>query len=123
MAFGAEARQQMIFGPAAGGAERLGQVLRQARREVAVVRRVEPQRRDARRAAETTRSRDQTLRRAVVVRLVVGTPAAPAREIDDRLDAARSLAGVSDGAPSACGLSRDDDAGAPDEFLRRHVGD
>ena len=108
----------MILGPAAGRGESLMPALRQGRAEEGVVLDIEPQHRHPRGPAEIRGRFDQSVWRAVVVRLAVDATYCKG---DDRPDLRRVHARQRDGSPAAGGLS-DDEVGRT-RFLGDHVVD
>ena len=105
----------------AAAAERVGQLPRQRRREIAVVGRHQPCHRHARAFAELGRGRNQRVRRADLIGEIVGVAAAPGREGNDGGDALRVLAGQRQRAPGAGRVPDNDRAVLPDEGLPAQI--
>lgn len=93
MAFRPEFAQQMELAPAAGFLEGREHGFRQTRRKEAVVFAIEPQAGNPRCLAEGARGRDEAVRHAVVIGLIVGMAAASTGEIDPRI-VRQYLAGI-----------------------------
>jgi hypothetical protein len=88
--FGLGRRKQVVVDAARGGAESVRRAPRQFRSEIGVILRIEPQGRQARRAAEFASRRHETI----------------ANVVDRRLDALRRPQSVTDHGPAKKGASR-----------------
>jgi hypothetical protein len=113
-------RQRAKIDLAAGVAKRVGQLLRQDRRKIAVIGRHQPRHLDAGRLAERAGSRDQSVRRADLIGKIIGKAAAAGREGDDGSDLPGVFAGQRQRPPGAGRMPDHDHAVRPDEGLLAH---